>query len=155
MGARPRAPRHPAGRVRPTKAAREAAAPGDLTLRAAATLPTFLPSQRWFGAKARPIAEAVLRDHAAVPGTDGRLALFDVAYADGGRETYLVPVAPGAGDAPFADGLDRSVFCLALVELIRRAGSLSGQRGTFRFTPTEAFGDLLPEPPGEASRVRA
>ena len=121
---------------------------------AAAALPAYLPSQRWFGAKARAIAGATALDRGALPGTEGVLALFEVTYADGGRETYLVPVAPGGADAAFADAMDQPAFCLALLEQVRGAASLAGRPGTFRFTPTEAFDELLPEPPVEAARVR-
>jgi trehalose synthase-fused probable maltokinase len=129
--------------------------PGDLLDRVTSSLPSFFPAQRWFGGKARTIARVNLLDHTAVPGTGGSLALFEIVYRDDAREIYQVPVVPGAAGAPFADALDNPEFCLALLEQIRQAGSLPGRQGMFRFTHTEAFDDILPDPPTEVARVRA
>ncbi|MBI4571914.1 MAG: hypothetical protein HY713_01340 [candidate division NC10 bacterium] len=128
--------------------------PDRLVTRAAAGLPAFLPAQRWFGSKARTIAGVTPLDHAVVPGTAGILALFDVVFADAGRETYLVPVTPDAGEARFGDAMDDPAVCAALVELIRIGGSVSGRRGAFRFIPTEALADILPGPSEKVNRVR-
>jgi trehalose synthase-fused probable maltokinase len=140
--------------VRQSKPARGAAPPDDFVARAARSLPPFLPAQRWFGGKGRPITGVTLLDHGMVPGTAGSLALFEIAYADDAKETYQVPVVPGAAPTPFADAMDDRHFCLALLEQIRVAGSLPGLRGMFRFTPTEAFPQILPDGPTEVARVQ-
>jgi trehalose synthase-fused probable maltokinase len=101
------------------------------------------------------VAEVAPLDHAPLPGTPGILALFRVRYDDGGQETYQVPIVPGIGDTDFADAMDDAAFCLALAEHIRLGGSLAGRQGTFRFTPTEALAEILPEAPSRATRLRA
>ncbi len=128
--------------------------PEDLVALTAAGLPAFLPAQRWFGSKARAVADATPLDHTPLPGTAGVLALFRIRYADGGQETYQVPIVPDSRDARFADAMDEAAFCLALAEHIRLGGSLPGRHGTFRFTPTEALAEILPETPAKATRVR-
>jgi trehalose synthase-fused probable maltokinase len=115
---------------------------------------SFLPAQRWFGGKARTIVGTSLLDDAALPGTAGRLALFEVAYADQATEIFQVPVVPGAPGSPLADAMDEGGFCLALLEQIRLAGSWPGRRGTFRFTHTEALSDILRDASTEVTRVR-
>lgn len=140
--------------VRQPKPPRGTAPPDDLVARVAASLPPFLPAQRWFGSKARTITGVTLLDHAAVPRTAGSLALFEIVYADEAREIYQVPIVPGGAASPFADAMDDHQFCLALLEQIRLAGSLPGLRGRFRFTPTEALSDILPDVPTEVARVR-
>jgi len=55
-------------------------------------LPAYLPRQRWFGGKARPLAHLRLVDHVwlqtAVPLL--ALVLVEVAYTDGGAERYAL-----------------------------------------------------------------
>ncbi len=130
------------------------APPDDFVARAAASLPPFLPAQRWFGGKARTITGVSLLDHTMVPGTAGSLALFEIVYADDAGEIYQVPIIPGAAASAFADAMDDRHFCLALLEQIRVAGCLPGLRGMFRFIPTEALPHILPDVPTEVTRVR-
>ncbi|MFB3816452.1 MAG: DUF5752 family protein [Candidatus Methylomirabilales bacterium] len=128
------------------------AAPGDLAERAAAGLAEFLPSRRWFGGKGRAIRAVKLRDASAVvPGTRGVLALFHLAYDDGVEEQYLVPVVPANGG--WADAMETPDFALALVEAIRRGERLPGRHGAFHFIPTDAFPDILREPPRAAKGI--
>jgi trehalose synthase-fused probable maltokinase len=109
-----------------------------------------LASRRWFGSKNRSVVEVTPVDEAAVPGTTGLLALFDVVFADQGRERYCIPVAPpGAGQEPFIDAMADPAFCLALVEAIRSGATLEGARGAFRFTATAALPEILPTAPRE------
>jgi trehalose synthase-fused probable maltokinase len=105
-----------------------------------------LAAQRWFGRKDQAVAEVAAVDHAEVPGTDGRLAIFEVAFADGRRDRYCIPVRPpGARDAAFADAMADPGFALALAGAIRRGLALEGAGGgTFRCAPTEAWAEILP-----------
>jgi trehalose synthase-fused probable maltokinase len=126
--------------------------PTDLAERAAAELAAFLPPRRWFGGKRRSVRQVALEDASGtVPGTDAVLATFRVGYADGGEETYLVPVAPR--DGGWADATEQGEFALALVEAIRRGDTLPGRRGRFRFVPTDAFAPILPEPARAAEAI--
>ena len=144
----------PRASTRPSRSRRTPLHPDDLAARTAAGLPAFLPTQRWFGGKARRVADVIPLDYAPLPGTTGILALFRVRYEDGGQETYQVPSVPDSRDAAFVDAMDEAAFCLGLAEHIRLGGSLPGRQGTFRFTPTEALAEILPETPGKATRVR-
>jgi trehalose synthase-fused probable maltokinase len=110
----------------------------------------MLGSRRWFGEKNRDISDVVPMDHAAVPGTDGLLALFDVVFADQGRERYCIPVAPpAAGQEAFVDAMGEPGFCLALLEAIRSDATLAGAHGAFRCASTPVLAEILPTPPGE------
>ena len=140
--------------TRPRTAARRTASAGDLAVRAAAILPERLPMLRWFGAKSRTIASVRPLDHAPVPDTPGILALFEVAFEDGSHEVYQTPVIP-APRGSVADAMEDAAFCRSLVERIRNGDTLDGQAGMFRFVPTPAFAEVMPEPPADAARVRA
>ena len=147
----------PQSAPRPARASRRrpgAVNPGDLVARTTAGLLAFLPAQRWFKSKARTLVGVAPLDCVALPGTAGILALFEVAFADGGAETYLVPVSPREGEAGFRDATDDPTFSIVLVEEIRLGARLPGVRGTFQFTPTEVMAKILPGPPGLATRVR-
>jgi maltose alpha-D-glucosyltransferase/alpha-amylase len=64
-------------------------------------LPRYLAGRRWFGAKARTIQSAAVIESLPLSGAE-TLALVNVEYAEGEPDTYLLPVAVGAGrpDAP-------------------------------------------------------
>ena len=147
---RPRGPRRGAGATPPAEPARDPQTDA-LVAAAASALPGELPGRRWFGAKTRTIASVTAIDHAAVPGTDGALALFRVDFAEGEPATYSVPLLPGAGGAGAADALADGRFALALVEHMRAGTALRGRAGQFRFRATPALAEILPEPPAEAS----
>jgi trehalose synthase-fused probable maltokinase len=127
--------------------------PAALASRAAAALPVELPSRRWFGGKTRRIATVAPMDEAAVPGSPGILALFDVAYADGGRETYTVPLLPAAGDAGAGDAMEDPAFCATLLEQFRLGAILPGRAGRFRFVATDAMVEVLPAATEPVTRV--
>jgi alpha-maltose-1-phosphate synthase len=132
--------------VRESKASTE----GALVARAAVSLRETLGSRRWFGGKNRNVSAVIPLDHAAPPGTTGVLALFEVVFADQGRERYCIPVAPpGTGQGPFADAMADPAFCLAMLEAIRSGATLAGERGTFRFAATPVLAEILPTAPRE------
>jgi trehalose synthase-fused probable maltokinase len=141
---------------RPSRRAPGRAGLEDLVEAAAAALLTDLPSRRWFGDKTRTIARVTPIDHAAVPGTAGSLAIFRVEFTEGAADLYCVPLT-AAGDGTrsggFADALDDPAFCAALAEQIRVKGILSGKKGRFRFSPTGALAEILPEEPRVVTRV--
>src|SRR5262249_41494558 len=91
--------------------------PEDLMSGAAAALQETLGARRRFGDKDREVSDVVSLDRAAIPGTSGLLALFDVIFADGGRQRYCIPVAPPRGSPePFVDAMADPEFCLGLLE---------------------------------------
>jgi trehalose synthase-fused probable maltokinase len=60
-----------------------------------ARLPDLLAAQRWFGGKARRLTAARIVERIPIPSEhpEAVLVLIDVAYEDGDRETYVLPVA--------------------------------------------------------------
>jgi trehalose synthase-fused probable maltokinase len=144
-----------AGRATARRVPRTPLPPEDLASRAAAALPGWLPTRRWFGGKTRPIAAVVPLDEAAVPGTRGILALFEVRYADGEPETYSIPLLPATGTADIRDAMEASEFCRALIERLRAQAALPARRGTFRFTPTAVLAEIVPAAPETVARVAA
>jgi maltose alpha-D-glucosyltransferase/alpha-amylase len=81
--------------------------------RLAKALPSFLQSQRWFGAKARPVQTLRVADWAELPvGAEGHgpevaisqcaavFVMLEVGYADGAAEIYALPLeAVGSAEA--------------------------------------------------------
>lgn len=154
MAEKPRAsPHNPPGRAAARRGPRKTGRPEELAARAAAALPGWLRTQRWFGGGTRNVAGVVPVDTAAVPGTSGVLALFEVRYADGGCETYSVPVLPAPGKGDIRDAMTSPEFCRALPESMRTQAALPGRRGVFRFTPTPLLAEVAPDPPRAVSRV--
>jgi trehalose synthase-fused probable maltokinase len=135
-----------------------------------AILPAYILPRRWFGAKARRIASARVIE--AIPLATGTgtayLALIGLAYADGGGDTSVLPLALAAGapaerllaDVPHAvlartDGGAAGVlydasfdpaFCAALLELIAAGRVVVGEAGELRARPTSAFERLRGDP---------
>jgi trehalose synthase-fused probable maltokinase len=140
---------------------RPSSGPADATaaLAAAATaLPTYLPRQRWFGAKARSVSAAAPVDHVAIPGTRAILALFRLEIPGSAPETYLVPLLTDRrhrAATPVVDALDDPAFSTELVELARAGAALPGRLGTFRFVATPVLAELLPEPAPQTTRIGA
>lgn len=155
MSPRTRTPRTPSTGGRARRAPRGVLSPADLAARMAAGLSVFLPTRRWFGGKARAIANVATLDMTGFPGTPGILALFDIAYADGGRETYQVPVLPTPEVGAIGDAMEDPTFCRAMLEQVRLESALPGARGVFRFTPTPILAEILPHAPETATRLSA
>ena len=63
-------------------------------------LQAFLKRQRWFGGKSRDLREARFADWATIRGgqTPAFLGVVNVTYADGGKDTYVVPLATMTGE---------------------------------------------------------
>lgn len=57
-------------------------------------LRSYLPRQRWFGAKDRPLSDSALSCGVSITAgaRSWRLTLLAVAYADGSRDRYLMPL---------------------------------------------------------------
>ncbi len=122
----------------------------------AVELPPALPAQRWFGAKARAITGARLRDGGEL-GDRAWLALVDVTFAEGPDESYAIPLVLGAdaSAAPSAlsltleldgarvrasDAFDHPGFCLGLLTGFERESVVSTVRGgSVRFVRTDRF----------------
>jgi len=155
MCARQRSPSPRPPRSRAPRPAGKAPTPNALAMRAAGALPSLLPTRRWFGSKTRSITAVAPLDEIGVPSAQGVLALFEVTYADGGREVYAVPIHPDADAGEIRDAMEDPGFCCALLAQIREDASLPGRLGVFRFVPTTVLTEVLPDPPEGASRAAA
>ncbi len=95
-------------------------------------LPDFLDRARWFGGKARKMADVRIEASLPLPGElePGRFLVVAVSYRDGGKESYLLPLAYGAGSesSPEEPGA-----VLALVGNGGEAGRLYDAAGDRRF----------------------
>jgi len=122
----------------------------------AAALAEDLPSRRWFGGKSRTVIAVAPVDHAAVPGTRGVLAIFRIEFTDPPAASYCIPLLAAArpGREPPGDALDDPAFCAALVDHMRAGSALGGRAGTFRFRATAGLGEMLPETPAIAARIK-
>ncbi|MEO8247627.1 MAG: hypothetical protein ABI622_10980 [Chloroflexota bacterium] len=100
--------------------------------------PGWIAAQRWFRAKARPVASVSPVD--AIRLTDAvELRVVEVAYADGGEtDRYLIPLAGGA-EPHDGDGAYR-----ALVAAMAGGDELPGHHGTLRCDATPALAEFLP-----------
>jgi trehalose synthase-fused probable maltokinase len=150
-----------------------------------ASLPDWLRARRWFRSKARAIRGVAVADAAVLPvgpheEIPAALVLLDAGFADGGTETYLLPLAArpvvaaratlppdvaglarlGApdGDWLLYDGLDDPAVSLALLRRIEGAGSLPARLGRFGFDRTPvlsaATGGAHPVPVASLRRLR-
>lgn len=95
---------------------------------------------QWFTGKDRQIANIeVVAEAELAPGL--RLAVLDVHYQDGGRETYHAPLTVGAGSADaVGDALDDPRSARAIVAAIRSGASLGGDIVGFPTT-----GSVIPD----------
>ena len=132
-------------------------------------LPTYLPLQRWFGAKDRRIERTTVVAEAEIAGV--YLAIVEVGFAGGAKQLYTLPLglrwegpdADLASLVPFTLArarrarLEGSIyeaaaeprFILALIEALRDGKTLpAGENHKMSFVPTSAFASYqLPEQP--------
>jgi hypothetical protein len=81
---------------------------------AAERLAEWLPRQRWFASKGRPIVSVAVRDAASLGGRAPRavLTLLDVVFEQGPGETSLLFLGAGAVTAGTARGYRQGIACL-------------------------------------------
>jgi maltose alpha-D-glucosyltransferase/alpha-amylase len=60
---------------------------------------TYLPRQRWFGAKSRTIKAASVLDSAELHGLNAALVFLQLTYEDGSTNVYQLPLAITTGEA--------------------------------------------------------
>ena len=100
-------------------------------------LPTYLPRQRWFGAKARTIVSVSVQDCIELPSTRASILFLEVRYEDGGADTYQLPLALSVGSA--AEALQASAANSILASFTR-----SGQTAVLHdATADESFRQAL------------
>jgi maltose alpha-D-glucosyltransferase/alpha-amylase len=143
-------------------------------------LPTYLPRQRWFGAKSRTIASVQIADWAELPSANAVIAFLEIAYDDATTDTYQLPLtvstgeaaeliranAPGSilatlpspsGQAVLHDAVASEDLRQALLSVIERNDELPTQSGVLRgqqssVFPTTRGGGPLPARTGSAEQ---
>jgi maltose alpha-D-glucosyltransferase / alpha-amylase len=136
------------------------------------TLQKWLPSRRWFRGKARVIESVSIREQIDVPmhGQLAVLVLFEVRYAEGEPELYVLPLACAfdqeardiSRDWPqlilahvsvirsgqkgmLYDAIVSKDFCHALLELTAQPHKVAGQAGDLEAKPTSVLHQIRRE----------
>jgi trehalose synthase-fused probable maltokinase len=145
---------------------------GDAAADLMRALPDILQTRRWFGGKARRIANVRIVDSIAVPSDSSSiLLLLCVEYRDGESEIYSLPVTavfgeeaeriqqeiPRAAIAPFMlkkngtseigilyDALWNRDFTTELLAAVRNESRFEGTAGAVMASATAAFRELVP-----------
>ncbi|MGH7920193.1 MAG: maltose alpha-D-glucosyltransferase [Candidatus Dormibacteraceae bacterium] len=107
-----------------------------------AALPSYLPTQRWFGGRTRVLRETQIIDRVVVG--RARLELVEARYTEGDPETYLLALkeAPsGEVEDAFAD----PGFCRFLLDAIRRRRRFRGRSGDLIALPSSLLRRLPPD----------
>jgi maltose alpha-D-glucosyltransferase/alpha-amylase len=123
---------------------------------------TYLPHQRWFGAKSRTIKEVEVFDSAAFPGLDAALFFLQLTYDDGSKNIYhlglaissgeeagrirasnpasiVATVSTPAGPAILHDAVAREAVRQAVLNLIETNGELRTRSGALQGHRSSAF----------------
>ena len=125
-------------------------------------LQEYLPKQRWFGGKARPIRETRIVDWKSLPDSRAALVVVEVRYQSGQPDHYLMPLAMtfGAeadklreafpngilfsvrstqGGGVLHDGMLDDTACAALLSFIASGGQSGSPGGRIRGIPGAQF----------------
>jgi maltose alpha-D-glucosyltransferase / alpha-amylase len=123
---------------------------------------SFLPHQRWFGAKTRSIKSVEILDSALLPGLNAVLLFFLLTYEDDSTDVYQLALTISKGEAAemvrasdpasivatvttvdgpavLHDAIAREDVRQAILQLIETDGSLSTERGTLHGHKSSAF----------------
>jgi maltose alpha-D-glucosyltransferase / alpha-amylase len=143
-------------------------------------LVSFLPHQRWFGAKTRTIKSVEILDSALLPGLNAALLFLHLTYEDDSTDVYqlaltistgdaaemvrgsdpasiVATVTTGDGPAVLHDAIAREDVRQAILQLIESSGELHTQNGTLHGHKSSAFAaargtDPLPARTGSAEQ---
>jgi maltose alpha-D-glucosyltransferase / alpha-amylase len=143
-------------------------------------LVSFLPHQRWFGAKTRTIKSVEILDSALLPGLNAALLFLHLTYEDDSTDVYqlaltistgdaaemvrasdpasiVATVTTGDGPAILHDAVAREDVRQAILQLIETSGELHTQNGTLHGGKSAAFAatrgtDPLPARTGSAEQ---
>ena len=131
-------------------------------------LPTYLPHQRWFGAKSRTIKSVSVLDWALLPDINAALVFLELTYENedpaAAKDIYQLPLtistgeeaeniriaAPASaiatlttpnGPAVLHDAVAREDLRQALLHLIETNGEVPTQNGLLKFQSSSAFAE--------------
>jgi maltokinase len=104
-----------------------------------------LEAAQWFTGKGRGIAAVQIAESAALPlgaaSAAAFVALLEVTYADGGRDTYHVPFTLDEGGRP-SDALAEPAFVRAMIAAVRDRATIPASSGALQCAPIP--GAILP-----------
>ena len=132
-------------------------------------LRNYLPTQRWFGGKARRIQATRIQDWGALPESGAVLTLVEVEYESEETESYLLPLAMAFGAeaekirqhsakailSPVVSRRGTGILhdatlddqaCAAMLTLIESGGSFKTRHGSIRGMPGSTFAGLRGNP---------
>ncbi len=127
-------------------------------------LTTYLPHQRWFGAKSRTIKSVTVLDSAELPGLNAVLVFLQITYDDDSTNIYQLPltittgeaaetirasdpasilatVTTSTGPAILHDAVAREDVRQAILQLIETNAQLSTRNGALIGRSSSAFAD--------------
>ena len=132
-----------------------------------AALPAYIRERRWFGGKSREITACSIADALPLPANAplAYLCVVEISYADGGSDSYLLPLASAdgvqaaelrrttpqavvmttddlSGDGALYDAVYDPAFCQLLLGIVERGERAGGAIGTLLAEPTAAFAGL-------------
>jgi maltose alpha-D-glucosyltransferase/alpha-amylase len=141
---------------------------------------SYLPHQRWFGAKSRTIKSVTVIDSAELPGLNAALVFLELTYDDDSTSVYQLPLTITTGEAAEAirasdptsilatvttssgpailhDAVAREDVRQAILQLIEANSHLPTRYGTFVGHRSSAFAEargtgLLPARTGSAEQ---
>jgi maltose alpha-D-glucosyltransferase / alpha-amylase len=125
-------------------------------------IPEYLPKQRWFGGKARPIRTTRIVFWTRLPESVAVLVLVEVGYESGEPSTYLLPlgmtfgaeadklretaanyilcsIVSREGSGVLSEGVLDDAACTALLSFIAKAAQTSSRHGSIRGIPSTQF----------------
>lgn len=133
-----------------------------------AALVAYLPRCRWYQSKARVLEDVSIVDVISVGDEAIALTLLETHYADGGRQTYTLPLAFAVAENPpgtiarlcaqdggevgvLYDAVHSARFRTLLIEAMQHQTRWSGQRGAVQAMTTRAMAELFsPEVAGQS-----
>jgi maltose alpha-D-glucosyltransferase/alpha-amylase len=135
----------------------------------------YLRSRRWFAAKARTVSSLSVQQAVPLPNDTGWLVLLVVEYADGGPETYLLPlgitrarraeeqaavnratvIARLQDGALLVEPVGEEAFDQVLLDVVARRKQLKSPRGVVAGVPSRAFKELRGSGPLEAQVLKS
>jgi len=124
-------------------------------------LVTYLPRQRWFGAKSKTVKSVAVLDYARLSGLNAALFYLEISFEDGSCDVYQLPlsitsgeelekvqadpnrtlaaVSTPVGSAIVHDGLEREDVRQAIMNLIQNNSQLCTPSGTLHGRKSSTF----------------
>lgn len=121
-------------------------------------LATYLPSQRWFGAKGRSLQSVDIEDVVPVPGLEQAAIIIAIARFEDGESRFQIPVIAGSVQEPaITDGIGDAAadasFRSALLAALADAKESRGASWSWQAEPLPDGADVLRDLKDAPSKV--